>query len=215
MLEFSFNKDELAAIDKTLERLSPEGRNIVFSKGMADVGLFLERRIKDNISGRFLNARSGRLRGSIGSTVKRIGGGFVVEVGSGARTGKRVPYANIQETGGTVSAPDGKMLTIPTEYAKTPSGQVRWGAKAVFAGQASPYQGAVILNGIIFGYQESKTRSKITPLFILKKSVTIKGSGYLSKTLQENISNLLNVILGAIDKILGTNESGSSQYGNA
>lgn len=203
MLEFSFDKKEMAEINKMLTRLSPTDRNNVFLSAFRKAAMFIEKKLKENISGRFLNVRTGRLRSSIGSVVEQTKDGPVAKIGSGVRVGNRVKYANILETGGTISAKSGGFLTIPTANALTPSGVVRFSARDVFNG-VTPYEGAVILNNMIFGYKSSKTKSMLTPLFTLKKSVQIRASKYLSKTLEENAQKILYTVMEEIDKAVKT-----------
>jgi phage gpG-like protein len=75
------------------------------------------------LSGQILKRRTGDLARSFQSFYGEDGGEPYYLVGSGVRDGRRMPYANIHETGGTIRPKNGKYLTIPilagSDYAIT------------------------------------------------------------------------------------------------
>jgi phage gpG-like protein len=76
-------------------------------------GLFME------APARFgLGARSGALRASVTSDVSKVGDDWI------ASAGTPLPYAQINEVGGTIRAKSGRALAIPTVNALTPSGDL-------------------------------------------------------------------------------------------
>lgn len=200
---------------KSVEALLERGRNLnlldqgkAVYRGFVRAGLLIERALKGNISGAYLDVRSGRLRSSIGSQISFEDGGLKAVIGSGARQGDRVKYANIHETGGTIVPRVRQWLTVPLEAAKTPSGVGRFTAQDVRR-KRTQYTGSFIQDHVIFGYMKRgqyKTsrglKLDIVPLFVLKKSVTIPASRYLSRTSEETFADANKMILDTVKEEL-------------
>ena len=132
-------------------------------------------------------------------------GPIKVSVGSfsGVRSGKRLPYANIHERGGLITPKRGQYLTIPLAAAKTAAGAPRFTARDVMDGRTK-YHTSAILGCVIYGIMigAGRNRYKATPLFILKKSVFIHASHYLSKTLEQMKKAIPVTILDSIERRL-------------
>ena len=88
---------EMAGADAVLERLTsfPERIAVRLQGVMRVVGGALEDRVRANLSGRILHARSGRLRSSVVFDVDQDGDTLAATVGVAAD----VPYAAFQEYG--------------------------------------------------------------------------------------------------------------------
>lgn len=100
---FSFDDRQLAWVRNAMKKLSPKEQNSATQRGFVKLTAATEAELKNKtLRGQILHVRSGRLRTSIGSKVRRVGGEFFGVVGSGVRSGRRVPYANIHEVGGVI-----------------------------------------------------------------------------------------------------------------
>lgn len=190
-IELKIDRKQLREILDKINRLKPEERNSIIYKWMLNATNLVERKLKLNLAGQILNVRSGKLRQSIGSRVFANETGITGLVGSGVRTGKRMVYANIHETGGMISATKSKYLTIPLDAAKTAAGAPR---KA----KARDWPNTFILRtkgGELLIVQKNGKKG-IIPLYILKKSVNIPKRRYLSRTL-EQMQNRILTLLGS------------------
>jgi len=198
MIEIKVDEKSLKNLEDTLEGLSPKKATSVLNKGFKQAALLVERKLKLNLTGSILQRRSGHLRASIGSIVQTENGLPIARIGSGVRQGNRLPYADIQETGGTVYPKTREYLTIPLKAAKTAAGVTRFSAQAVRAG-ATNYKASFIRKGIIFGVINKGRSSKesIVPLFVLKRSVTIKPSRYLTITRNETEQDAMKEMVKA------------------
>jgi len=194
MIKIEVENKSIEALMQLAKNIDPKDQGKAVYKGFKDAALLVERKLKDNITGRLLNVRSGHLRSSIGSLIETTDDGIKANIGSGARQGDRVKYANIHENGGTIRPRISQFLTIPLDAAKTPSGVTRFTAREVKEGGTS-YQSSFVKKGIIFGVLQRKGgKNSIVPLFILKKSVEIPASHYMSITAQE-MSQEVNVTI--------------------
>ncbi len=203
MIKIEVDQKSFQNIVDALEGLSPKKADSVLNKGFKRAALLVEQKLKVNISGSILNVRSGQLRASIGSRVDSTDSGPVATIGSGARQGRRIPYADIQETGGTIRPKIGQFLTIPLKDAQTPSGVTRFSARDVMGG-LTKYRGSFINKGIIFGIINKGRSSKksIVPLFALKRSVTIKPSHYLTITRNQTEKDATDELVKAVNEAL-------------
>jgi len=178
-VEFTFNKEQLIELRNKLNRISPRDRSGVaykaFVRGTAEV----ETHLKEDLSGETLFVRTGRLRNSIGSQVIEEKGELVGLVGSGVRTGKRVAYAGIHETGGTITPKRAKWLTIPTESARTKGGDT----KGISARDFTNTFVRIFDNAHGAIYQ--RRGGTVTKLFSLVRRVDIPARQYLSRTVRE------------------------------
>ena len=123
-----------------------------------------------------LSRRTGTLNEAILNSVEVTGSTFLDMEGSIGAPG--IPYASIQETGGTIKAKSGKMLAIPLPAAMTTDGvsMLRsprdWPNTFVRKSKAG--------NLIIF----MKLGDRIVPLYVLKPSVTIPARLGMQATLE-------------------------------
>ncbi len=136
-----------------------------------------------------LTVRSGRLLNSIGNSkhvVVESDGSVSGEIGP-----KGVPYGRIQELGGTIVPVKAKALTIPTDFNRR-----RDGTPKVTTSQLSDK--AFSRKGILFDVEGTGAAQKLLPMFILKKSVTIKARPYLAPALaakQDEIAKTFGIFL--------------------
>lgn len=190
-----------------LGKFNPRDEGRAVYRGFVRAGLLIERALKGNISGGYLDVRSGRLRASIGSRIDVDADGLTATIGSGARQGDRIKYANIHETGGTVVPRVRQWLTVPLSAAQTASGVARFTAQDVRQ-HRTQYDGSFIQDSIIFGYMKRGKYKKgglnlnIVPLFVLKKSVTIPASRYLSRTAEETFMDANKMIMETVKEEL-------------
>ncbi len=133
------------------------------------VSLQAERQSK-LLATRRLNVRSGRLRGSIRGFVRTVSG--KLEIGVQAGGDRRIPYARIQELGGQVRARNARYLAIPLSAAKTKAGVSRFASPRDVDGLFS-----LNLGGRLFLVK--KDRDALVFMYVLKRSVTIRGKHYL------------------------------------
>lgn len=124
------------------------------------------------------HVRSGRLRNSMGQETKAEGSLIKTLLGS-----MGVVYARIQEFGGLIKPKRGKYLAIPLSAAKTKAGVARY---------ASPRDipGLVFLksktgNPILAQRVAKGKKSKLVPMFVLVKSVTLKPTLGLRDTIKK------------------------------
>ena len=133
--------------------------------------------IQRYLSGEALKNRTGTLERSI--TVAPVEETSTTIVGA---VGTNEIYARIQELGGTISAKNAANLTIPLDAALTPSGVARFSAREVIDNPSvAGMTGTFFAKSILFG----KNGSAITPLFLLKPSVTLPARPYMSRALEE------------------------------
>lgn len=206
-------------IKQSLSNLDPAKQDSAINKGVLSASTFVLKQLLNNVSGIVLKIRTGNLARSLGMRVEKQDGNWVGVVGSGALVvnprlspagdeiatlsidrGIRMSYADILETGGTIVPKNRQWLAIPLDAAKTPSGVARFTAQQLREGRAPGYEGSVIIGGIIFGLSQTKTRSYMTPLFVLKKSVTIPAKRYLSITSEQSASQVGDIMASAIEK---------------
>lgn len=178
---FSFDKGQLDWINRAIKDVSPQKRDGVIERGIRKVTLAAETELKQRVlRGEILHVRSGRLLTSIGSVVVRKGRDIIGTTGSGVRQGKRVPYANIHETGGVIRPKPGNKtgrLWIP-----------------VRAGSAFAIAQGLSSKPIPFS-------SKVLQ-YIPVKSVTIPARRYMTKTVQRIDRVAVGIMLKEIDQEL-------------
>lgn len=152
----------IAGEEKVIKVLDDiEDRAADLSEPLADFGERMVRRISKRLSGDVLDARTGRLRGSL--THEETADSLEISAGGGPG---EVDYANIHHYGGTIRPKKRKFLTIPF-----PGGP----ADTKVPKRASDFDDTFIAMGIIF----QSLKDKMVPLFILAKSVTIPASPYM------------------------------------
>lgn len=103
--------------------------------------------------------RSGALRASIVAAMTR-------HSASMSAGGKSVPYARIQEKGGTVKPKHGQFLAVPLQKGRS----LRRGASGLFSAPSA--SGAVLA--------ERGSGNSISPVFALVRQVTLKRRGFMA-----------------------------------
>jgi hypothetical protein len=193
MIELTIDQKDIDRVIKKLDAIKPSDRSGVTHKAFVDATAYIEAKLSQNISNKILHVRSGRLRDSISSVVLDEENGITGLIGSGVRQGNRVIYANIQETGGTVTPKRVKWLTIPLQAALTPAGVPRGRARD-FQNTFFAYSKA---GNLILFQRQGKS---IVPLFVLKKSVKVPASHYMSRTADEVHADVVDIMLRRIEK---------------
>jgi phage gpG-like protein len=195
VIELKIDKADVDRVINKLAQLDPKRKDDIAYKSFVDATAFIEQQLKMNISGKILKVRSGRLHTSIGSIVDDSGNQLHGIIGSGVRQGQRVPYADIHETGGTITPKRVNWLTIPLRAALTPAGMPRGRARD-FENTFFAYSKAG--NLILFQLKGKKA----VALFLLKKSVTIPARRYMSITAEECAGQIADIMINRIDKEL-------------
>lgn len=154
-----------------LARVKPELPKMM-RQALTLTALDAEAQAKRNATDR-LRVRTGRLRSSIQSQVEEAGGGVRVVVQAGDA---EVPYARIQEEGGTITPRNARFLAIPVGPALTSAGVSRF---------ASPRD----VQGLHFAKGTLKDQQGQT-WYILKQSVAIKGRRYLGDAVDVAVEKL-------------------------
>lgn len=94
-----------------------------------------------------------------------------------------VPYARIQNVGGVVSARSGSYLTVPLPAALTPVGVLRK--------RAREWKDSFFIRSRLQNLLLVQSRGKqIVPLFVLKKSVTLKPTRWATRAVEEALKKL-------------------------
>ena len=199
-IEITYDPTMFDSVDLIAQQLNVS-KNEIFRRAMIIASAQIEEKLKENISGAILNVRTGYLRNSIGSKVRWDKNGVEGTIGSGIRSGSRMVYANILETGGTIRAKKGKYLTIPIGEQKTKTEKI--------IGRARDFKNTFIRKGIIFqslgkGKRENKVR--IRPLFLLKESVTIPAFKYMEQTASQTENIIYKCVEQAIEEIISENK---------
>lgn len=146
----------------------------------------LEAQIKQNIrrdSG--LHVRTGALLNSVYKKVIIQGTSITGEVGT-----QGIPYARIHEFGGTIVPVNKKFLAIPSEENRRPDGTPRITTQELMNGLGKSF----IMNNIIFlatAGAGKGSKPKLTPMFYLKKSVTIPKRPYIQPAIAAKQDEIL------------------------
>lgn len=192
MIEARIDEADLRKIRDKLDKVDVSKRGVVIIKAFQMATLDVEQQLKKNVTGRHLKVRTGHLRNSIGSKIETKQGEIVGIVGSGVRTGKRVKYANIHETGGTIKPKTAKFLTVPLPAALTPAG--------VLKKPAREWDNTFFAKSGENLFLMQKQGKKVVPLFVLKKEVTIPASHYLAETVQERMATVVRIMMTHIER---------------
>ena len=173
------------------ERLNKLGAGQLFrqmAKEMRIVGLNAVKYAKIHAT-YYPRRRSGNLVNSIGSKVHLGNQDIRVVVSAGGIGGRGgVPYARIQEYGGTVRAKPGKFLRIPLSPARTKAGQARYPGPLR---QVAPDLFRVIRakSGDLFLFKRYKRKGYLgKPWYKLVKSVKIRPKFYLTNAVDRAVS---------------------------
>jgi phage gpG-like protein len=152
---------------------------------IAATTMLREHIVEDKLSDDPLKARSGRLRNSITSEVSPNGNEATGLIATA------VPYARIQEFGGTITARAAANLTIPLAAALGGNGEARFSARELIANPAlGGFIGTFVRKQILFG---KGAGGAITPLFKLQASVEIPSRSFFRSALAENQSQILDL----------------------
>lgn len=152
---------------------------------IAATAMLREHIVDDKLSGDPLKARSGRLRNSITSEVSASGNEATGLISTA------VPYARIQEFGGTITARAAANLTIPLAAALGGDGEARFSARELIGNPAlGGFIGTFVRKQILFG---KSAGGAITPLFKLQASVKIPPRSFFGSALAEKRSPILDL----------------------
>lgn len=150
--------------------------------------LILQRRIRENLSGRYLSVRSGRLRGGISNKV---------DIGAGRARGlilTNSKYAHIHDRGGLIFPKTASNLAIPFKGVQ---------------GSPEDYSDTFVAKDIIWLRLQTKrspikglrpTRGLI-PLFSLKPYVTIPKRSFVAPAVRATEAKVRSIILATLEKI--------------
>jgi hypothetical protein len=134
-------------------------------------------KIKLDASGNLLNVREGRLRNRITGKVKQTRNKTSISIGS------NVIYAKVQDDkrNTTILPKTMQNLTVPVDR--------------TVKGRARQYNNTFVIrskkgNLLLVKTVGKGKKKKIKPLFILKKQVTIKGTGFITDNINNRISLL-------------------------
>ena len=144
----------------------------------------LEKQVQLGLAGLDLNRRTGHLSRGVrfSKVVTSTLGEAEVKVSMGVLP-DYVPYAMIQETGGTIKS-KGKLLTVPTRYALTTAG--------VTKKPAPEWKNTFVIktkSGNLLIMQNRK-HGEVVPLFVLRKSVKIPASHWASNAVKRSLPKL-------------------------
>lgn len=187
-------KQQQAILDK-LKAIEPNRRGPIFLKAFRQSVEVVNRKLKTNVTGPILSRRTGHLAQSIESNISYDGDDLMAEIGSGVANKFRMPYANIHEDGGVITPKKAKYLTIPLEAALTRAGVPK---KASARDWANTFI-RKSKGGNLIIFQAAKS-GKIIPLYVLKRSVSIPGRQYLSRTVLQMRERFLMAMNGAIQR---------------
>ena len=202
MIQFTIKQGDIDRVIKTLKVMEVGNPQSTLRSGFKALTIETAGKLQENLrAGKYLNRRTGHLAQSIGSAIHDDSDGSITGiVGSGVRTRRnRLPYANIHEPGGHITPKSSKYLAIPIGKALTASGvarfkprqiEQRYDDSAVFKSKS----GALIIWGIMRG----KRKTRVDPLFVLKKSVTIPARYYMSKTVKELTPRVAEIMVRGV-----------------
>lgn len=216
-IEFTINPDEVKRIIARIKHLSPKRQAGIFVQAFRALSRSTADELKLNVSNKILKVRNAFLRSSIGWRVEQTNRGLSAVIGSGIHNAKgRVPYANILERGGTITA-KGKYLAIPLRAALTRAGASKMpsprdfkstfvqrskkGNLIIFQALGKTPTGRKRLKGYI-GAGGEKIKSNIVPLFVLKKSVNIPPKKYMAITLAQMKPRIFQIMNATVSREL-------------
>lgn len=196
MIELSINKNDLKELYKRLDSVNIKKRDSLLLRAFRQASAVVEKKLKFNASGSILKRRSGHLAQSIESSVYQDGEGVITaRIGSGVRSGFRMPYTEIHETGGVITPRRVKYLTIPLAAALSPSGVPRKRSAADWPNTfvRRTKSGALII------FQRTGKKTSV-PLYVLKRSVNVPARRYMSRTLDATKNYFIMAVRGAIER---------------
>jgi len=200
MLDIKFDQASVNRLKAVLDN-GPKLLQPSLLDGMRRIGLGIESHVKGKLRGQVFKARTGTLSRAVFSRTQATGGDVVVVVGVDSA---KAPYGRIHEVGGIIRPRRGSNLAIPIGEAKTRGGVARFSARQLMQNpRAFGYTGAFFRKNVLFGH-----RNRVpVPLFVLKPQVAIKGTGYLSGSIEEKrpwaIEELGRAVAKALKSIFG------------
>jgi hypothetical protein len=203
MIELTINKEDINRLQILLKDLDPKIQGGAIHKGLLKASSTILRQLVSNISGIILKRRTGNLAKSMGFRIYNgENGALESQIGSGATLQtNRMIYANILETGGVIRPVTAKMLAIPIGEALTPAGVARFKPRQIVSEGGydnSFFRRTKAGNLILFGSKGGMAKISITPLFLMKDSVTIPPFRYMETTVEQTQGQ---VVLDIISKI--------------
>lgn len=182
---------------KTIAELSAAGTNIALacSAGIAKgVKLAAGRVINEHLTGQDLQTRSGSLKRAVDGWMEQPLDGVV-----GVRDKSAVDiYKWILGTEQkTITPKNASFLCIPIGAGLTAAGVARFSSPRDVPGGFF-FKGKS--GGLFFGKKFGKTDRSIKPLFILKKSVVVTGSGALLAGVLDSVDDIAQSITDEIDR---------------
>ena len=163
--------------------------------------------------GKTLNVVTSMLRSN--TTYRIQGGGTATKVFIGVTKGPAAEYAAIQDRGGTIRAKGKGALAIPLPSARTASGRPKY--------PGGPHEAEEKLGELVFVDRKDKGKppllckvirtkgsgrgngkaQELEPLFVLRKSVKIPASKWLTGGIQRAYGVFHTCLVRDIDKLLG------------
>lgn len=196
-INFSMNEDDLNRIRKRIDGLSFKKQNSVMGTALKNVAIMTHQRLVANVSNRLLRRRTGNLAKSMQWRVATTNAGTAAYIGANVLSGRRIPYANILETGGTIRPKKSKFLTMPLPAAMTGAGVTKYPS-------ARDYPNTFVArsdSGKLMIFQK-QGKKRILPLFMLLKKVEIRPHRYLSTTLAQVKPRIFQIMNATISREL-------------
>ena len=176
MIEVSIYGDSLIELSKKIKNFY-----VPMKEGMSKIGLILERRVVENLSGPILKVRSGRLRSSITHLVESSMSDVSLKVGT------NVIYMAAHEFGAVILPKSVHFLTIPMPGVQ---------------GSAGDYGNTFVAKGMIF----QKTGNSIRPLFALKRQVKIPSRKPLRRSWEQVQEQSIRTLIDTLEAFLKPTE---------
>ena len=197
MVTFEFDQNDVKRIREKLDSVSLVRKPIAILNAFKNAALLTEQRLKANVSGPFVKVRTGRLRNSLSSRIYGEGPNLVALIGSGVNFGERVKYANMLETGATITPKRRQYLTVPLPLALTRAGAMKYPSAREYPDTFVKRSKAG--NLIIF---QKTGKQTIKPLFVLKKEIHVPAKRYMSETLGQMQGRIVNIMIATINREL-------------
>jgi len=161
--------------------------------------LQMERTAKENVSGRVLKVRTGRLRASI--QAKAEGLRITLQAGGSGGTGE-VKYARIHEEGGVIVPKNGRYLAIPLPAARTAAGVSRFASPRDVPGLTfvQSLRGQPMLVATTRTKTGRAGKAYGVPMFLLRTSVTIPQRPYLKPAFDGETPGIVSEVSAALVK---------------
>lgn len=147
----------------------------------------------EELSGQFLQARSGNLRRSVFQSVLRETHDAVLTVGVDL---VKAPQGRAHEYGAVIRPRQARRLTIPIGAALTVKGVTRFTAKEVIAAPAAfGFVGTFFRKHVLFGVKRGQP---LVPLFVLVEQVRLKPVGYVQRGLETQYNRIQECVAESV-----------------